>query len=160
MAEVRRVTAGDIELLKATRLRALADAPDAFASTLEREQAFPDSEWLGRIANSAWFLAIDGSEPIGLVCAYTESEHPELRHLVSMWVDPSWRGTDVASRLVEALVAQARAEAVESVVLWVADGNERARRFYERIGFEGTGERAQLPSNPELGEEKMVLRLP
>jgi ribosomal protein S18 acetylase RimI-like enzyme len=46
------------------------------------------------------------------------------------------------------------------VSLWVADGNDRARRFYERLGFTGTDERQPLPSDPGTTEERMerVLR--
>ena len=41
---VRRVRAEEWERLRATRLRALADAPMAFGSTLADEQTRPDDE--------------------------------------------------------------------------------------------------------------------
>ena len=40
-----------------------------------------------------------------------------------------------------------------TVALWVADGNDRARRCYERLGFVPTGVRQPLPSDPAVGEE-------
>jgi hypothetical protein len=40
--EVRQVQSADWKELREVRLRALADAPGAFASTLEREAAYPD----------------------------------------------------------------------------------------------------------------------
>jgi hypothetical protein len=38
----------DWKELREVRLRALADAPGAFASTLEREAAYPDDVWRQR----------------------------------------------------------------------------------------------------------------
>jgi hypothetical protein len=46
--EIRRVRAAAWKELREVRLRALADAPDAFASTLEREAAFPEDVWRQR----------------------------------------------------------------------------------------------------------------
>jgi hypothetical protein len=46
--EVQRVDAAGWKELREVRLRALADAPDAFASTLEREAAFPEEVWRQR----------------------------------------------------------------------------------------------------------------
>ena len=43
-------------------------------------------------------------------------------------------------RLFAAIVEEARARRLGDLVLWVFDGNRRARRFYERAGmtFDGT----------------------
>jgi len=50
---VRRVRAGEWRALRALRLRALAEAPNAFGSTLARESAFPDDTWRERAAAAA-----------------------------------------------------------------------------------------------------------
>ena len=46
--EARQAQGADWEALRQLRLRALADAPDAFASTLEAEVAFPAEVWRQR----------------------------------------------------------------------------------------------------------------
>ena len=46
--EVRQMQSADWKELREVRLRALADAPGAFASTLEREAAYPDDVWRQR----------------------------------------------------------------------------------------------------------------
>jgi ribosomal protein S18 acetylase RimI-like enzyme len=46
-----------------------------------------------------------------------------------------------------------------AVTLWIADGNARARRLYERLGFVSTGRRQSLPSDPSVGEEELIRRL-
>src|SRR5262245_23901545 len=48
--EIRRIRADEGLRLRALRLRALADAPQAFGSTLAREHAFVDSTWHERAA--------------------------------------------------------------------------------------------------------------
>jgi ribosomal protein S18 acetylase RimI-like enzyme len=65
-----------------------------------------------------------------------------------------------AEALVEAVCAQARRDGAVAVRLWVVDGNPRARRLYERLGFAATGRRQPLPSAPEVGEELMRRELP
>jgi hypothetical protein len=44
-AEVRRLTPEDWEIFRDVRLMALADAPEAFASSLEREQNYDEARW-------------------------------------------------------------------------------------------------------------------
>ena len=80
---------------------------------------------------------------------------PDERHLVGMWVAPERRGSAVAAQLVEAACRAAAAAGAVGVVLWVADDNVRAERFYRRVGFVETGERQPLPSNPAVGEQRM-----
>ena len=51
--EIRRATVDDWEASRDIRLRALAESPDAFLSTLEREAAFDDEVWMSRLEGSA-----------------------------------------------------------------------------------------------------------
>lgn len=49
---LRTFAADEWPLYKALRLRALADSPDAFGSTLVREQARPDTAWQAHLDGS------------------------------------------------------------------------------------------------------------
>lgn len=150
---VRRTTVQDWRAVRSTRLTALADAPLAFGSTLARELPLDDLEWQRRVREGTWFLAWSGTQPVGVVAGVGVSDRSDERHVVGMWVAADHRGTPVAVQLVEAVVDWARRQGAVRVGLWVADGNARARRFYERIGFVPIGQRQPLPSAPELGEE-------
>ena len=68
-ARVRRLTEADWTLARELRLRALADAPDAFAATLAQEEGFPETRWRGRLArpDAATFVALDAERACGIV---------------------------------------------------------------------------------------------
>ncbi|MCC6877555.1 MAG: GNAT family N-acetyltransferase [Sandaracinaceae bacterium] len=55
--------------------------------------------------------------------------------LHDVWVEPALRGTGAAAELVHACVRALEALGAERIVLDTAWGNERARRFFEKLGF-------------------------
>jgi ribosomal protein S18 acetylase RimI-like enzyme len=159
--EIRQTRAGDWAALRRLRLRALADAPGAFASTLDAELAFADDVWRRRAGEdpaAATLIASDGGDDIGLARIFAEPDPPGRAHLVSMWVDPGHRRRGVARALIDRAIGWAAERHADEVILWVADRNAAARRLYEQIGFRPTGERQPLPSDPAITES--LLRLP
>jgi ribosomal protein S18 acetylase RimI-like enzyme len=159
--EVRPARAADWQTLRELRLRALADAPDAFSSTLEEEASLPEQvwrQWAHGGPASVNFIAWEGGAAIGMVAIFAVADAPGRMHLVAMWVDPHHRRRGVAWALVEQAVRWAQDRHAREVVLWVSDHNTPAWELYERIGFRPTGERQPLPSNPALSES--LLRLP
>jgi ribosomal protein S18 acetylase RimI-like enzyme len=150
----------DWKLLREIRLRALADSPRAFGSTLAAEQAYGEEHWRNRAAEGRTFFARAGDLAVGLVAYYPEEGRPPTeRQLVSMWVAPQARGSGLATDLVEAVKSAARADGAQVLTLFVTDGNDRARAVYERLGFRATGERQELPSDPCFGEERYAVEL-
>jgi GNAT superfamily N-acetyltransferase len=113
MTELRTVAADDWRVMRDIRLDALREAPYAFASTYDREAAYPEQTWQERAAAGNSILAYltkSGHQPVGLVAAI-ELVPGELE-LVSMWVRPEARGRQVGTALVEGVMAYARARAV------------------------------------------------
>jgi ribosomal protein S18 acetylase RimI-like enzyme len=160
--EVRQTGVADWAALRRLRLRALADAPGAFASTLESELAFGDHVWRQRAGDApaaATFVASEGGADIGLARIFAEADPPGRTHLVSMWVDAGHRRRGVARALIDRAIGWATEHRAQEVILWVADQNAAARRLYERAGFRPTGERQPLPSDPAVTESLMRLPL-
>jgi ribosomal protein S18 acetylase RimI-like enzyme len=158
--EIREIGARDWQALRDIRLAALQDAPQAFASTYEREAAFTESDWQRWISRGDTFLAFApglGTAPAGIVGGY-EGERGTIE-LISMWISPEARGNGIGRALVEAVVGRAREKGMTRVHLWVAESNRTARLLYERSGFRPTGERQPLPSNPQLPEIAMARSL-
>jgi ribosomal protein S18 acetylase RimI-like enzyme len=155
MHGVTLLTADDWAALRAARLAALAEAPDAFSSTLAREQAFTESTWRERAGSGRTFAAWDGDTIVGLATGLPEDG---LWQLVGMWVSPKVRGAGVADELVVAVCELARQSGFTSVTLWVTEVNDRARAFYRRLGFAPTGGRQLVrPDEPENWQEELRL---
>jgi 5'-3' exonuclease/ribosomal protein S18 acetylase RimI-like enzyme len=156
--EIRRVRSENWADLRDVRLAALADAPCAFASTLDQETGYDERRWREWIGRTVFFLAWHGGRPAGLVGGFGQEDGGW--HVISMWVSPPARGAGLAGRLIAAVARHARAEGAPALTLWVTDGNDRARAFYRRAGFRSTGRRQPVrPQTPELWEEEMLLAL-
>jgi ribosomal protein S18 acetylase RimI-like enzyme len=155
--DVRRVQIGDWEALRDLRLRALADSPDAFATTHAEASARPERWWRDWTAASAagdgqaMFLAWDGGRPIGIAGVFGS---PDRFDVISMWTEPGSRGRGVAAALLRAAIAFAGSA---PVFLSVTETNEAARRLYERHGFVATGLTEPLRSNPSLSIYELKL---
>jgi RimJ/RimL family protein N-acetyltransferase len=136
---VRPLGPDDWATLARVRLTALADAPEAFYSTLAAEEHRTEAEWRAAATTATWFAALDGdAPPAGLVAVVhggRGGHPPGDAMLVSMWVAHAHRGTGLAAELVAAALDGAAAAGAERLTLWVRTGNRRAITAYERMGF-------------------------
>jgi GNAT superfamily N-acetyltransferase len=150
---------------KDLRLRALADSPAAFGSTLAQEADRPDTEWSSRLASGIEsrldlpLLAELGSEPIGLAWGRIESSNLDVANLYQMWVAPNYRGLGAGQMLLEVVIAWARAAKLCYLALGVTCGDSPAMRLYVRSGFRPRGEPEALRPGSELLMQPMRLAL-
>ena len=158
--EIRPATTDDWSAVRAIRLQALAEAPWAFSSTLDRELAFSEATWRLRAGTNLTYLAWEGGRAVGTATGYVDPEDGrETVHLVAMYVERSVRGTGCSHRLIDAVVASAVAAGATRVLLDVTDVNVVAARCYRRYGFAETGRRQSLRRAPDIGEFQMALDL-
>jgi GNAT superfamily N-acetyltransferase len=136
---LRRAELGDEPILRELRLQALSDAPDAFGSTYEKELARTISDWQRWMSPGVTFILYEPAGARGIVASLRDETDLAVVHLMAMWVHPKIRGSGGADGLVAAVVAWAESVGAKLVRLKVIRGNDRARRFYERIGFCPTG---------------------
>jgi GNAT superfamily N-acetyltransferase len=151
---IRLATRGEWERLRELRLRSLADAPDAFGSTLDFERRHEQGAWVRWIegwegARNALFVAERGAEWIGMAVGSRTGDEPDA-HLYGMWVDPEWRARGIGGRLVDRVLGWARSWGAGSVILAVTETNADAAAFYERLGFVDTGDRHPLREGSDL----------
>lgn len=160
LLSIEPITALNVSIFKAVRLRALQDAPYAFGSTYAKESQFPDSEWFARAERmngerGAGFLAMHDDVPCGIVGSFLDEDDPTRAHLISMWTAPTHRQHGIGRRLVEAVVEWASSRNAKKLLLMVTNNNESAIRFYERLGFARTGRTEPYPNNPAVVEYEM-----
>ena len=79
--------------------------------------------------------------------------------LVGMFVAAEVRGRGCAELLLDAVVAVAREDGANRVVLHVTDGNAAAARCYTRYGFTETGRRWPMERDPSLTEIELTYPL-
>ena len=148
--------------MRELRLRALADAPLAFGSTLAREEAFAEGVWQDRAALGATgesqvtFVAEDGECWVGMVTGLVAGPDEPRPELVGMFVEPASRGRGIGAALVEAVAAWARERRMARLYLWVTSTNQAALVLYRRCDFRPTGRRQPLDHTPSLSELEMA----
>jgi GNAT superfamily N-acetyltransferase len=149
----------DASLLRAIRLEALADSPQAYGSSYEETSAWSNRHWRALCRQWNYYLAEHEGRVVGVASGGTNNVHPGTRWLYGMYLSPSARGTGVAQQLVEAVESWARDEGVDSLFLHVAEPMARARAFYEKEGFVLTGEVIVMQRDPTIQLSTMAKRL-
>ncbi|MCC6375479.1 MAG: GNAT family N-acetyltransferase [Microbacteriaceae bacterium] len=149
----RRAMPDDWEQAREVRILALTSDPIAFCSNVEKERQLTESDWRRRLTESYTVLGWNGRIPVATATGKVDQHETGAREMVGVWLDPSSRGTDAASRLVKEIIDWARVERATALSLWVMENNVRAKRFYQRIGFVETGEKEE--AKPGVYEVRM-----
>lgn len=145
---VRPALIGDIDAVARIHVRSWQHAyrgmmPDAVLDTLdESKRAARWREWLDKPDHSLQ-VAVQGGSVVGfcsLIHSRDAGANDAVGEIAALYVDPaSWR-IGAGTALVDAAVAQAHTVGYRALTLWVLTSNDRARRFYERVGFAPDGE--------------------
>jgi ribosomal protein S18 acetylase RimI-like enzyme len=159
---IRPLTSSDAPARRALRLEALREFPAAYGSIYEVEAEWPIEKFAelppendGRFAG-----AFAGEEMIGMAVIMRSSARKggHWAHIYSMYVRPAYWGSGVAEAIVEHLMEFARGR-FEYVELSAMEGNSRAKRFYERLGFREYGRRpASMRNGDEYLDEYLLWR--
>ncbi|WP_246024008.1 GNAT family N-acetyltransferase [Nocardia yunnanensis] len=175
MWSIRRATPGDGQHLRALRLQALSDAPEAFLETYDYAAGLSAAEWEARIeryrqpgkqllvvgeANGVWC----GMAGAFLDCERDSSDialpvRPQDRWAMiwGMYTLPAERGSGLAAALCAEAFDWAATEArVDWLGLDVRDSNTRAIKFYQHEGFAVAARRF----HPALNVTSLVMMRP
>ncbi len=157
--EMKRLSIDEGLRLRTIRLRALADAPDAFGSTHAEVAARPLEMWPKQLQEIATFVAVHDGEDVGLVRCASDAHQQDTAWLISMWVAPEARGHGVGDALIDAVIEYARSSGAIRLLLDVGDHNQQAIALYARKGFKPNGETGSLPApRDHMREHQRELR--
>jgi ribosomal protein S18 acetylase RimI-like enzyme len=153
--------------VRALRLAALADTPDAFGATLAEEADQPPSWWRARLdREDGDTLVVEVGAPagqpvgVGLSVLGPVTDRPGTLGLFSVWVAPWARGVGAGDALLTAAIQRARARGAQELALGVGDHNAPAAALYARHGFVPSGRRTTLPPpRTHVTEHELVLDL-
>ncbi len=154
--QIRPFAPHEWPIYKDLRLRALADSPDAFGSTLAAEQGRTDAEWARRLAAAAKsggdlpLVAVLNGEPIGLAWGRIEKTSPDVAALYQMWVAPEGRRLGAGRILLEAVIAWAKDRSASYLDLGATLRESPAMHLYRDAGFEPAGDLQALRPGSDL----------
>jgi|SRR5215469_9577678 len=162
MISIEPITARNVWIFKAVRLRALKEDPHAFGAMYAKESQLPDSDWTRRVERmngqtGVGFLAIDKDDgaACGIAGSFLDQSDLTRAVLISMWTAPTHRQQGVGRLLVNAVAKWAGDRGARLLLLMVVGNNDSAIRFYERLGFSRTGRTQPYPNDPGLIEYEM-----
>ena len=156
---VRPCTRADALVLRALRLEALRDTPDAYGSTFEESVRWSRERWEEMASTFNYFLAESDGDVVGMVSGGGNDRRPGTFWMYAMYVTPDARGSGVATQLVEAVSQWARERGADELYLHVTTAVARARAFYRKVGFREIGEAIAMDRDPSLQLVTMVRNL-
>lgn len=98
------------------------------------------TQWLSGPASRTAFVA-ESDSLLGVALAGPDPMDEWLGHLSRLYVSPGDQGRGTGRRLYDACMEHLRSRGFSEATLWVLEHNKRARAWYERLGWELTGER-------------------
>jgi GNAT superfamily N-acetyltransferase len=161
--QVRALNDADVDAFRRVRLDALRLHPEAFGSAYEDEAVLDRAQFAERLSAPGLirFGAFDRrGEMVGLVGLQirTGAKERHKARLFSMYVEAAHRGTGLAQRLIEAVIAGARDAGAIMLQLSMASTNASARRLYGRMGFTVYGvERRSLKLGDRFHDEDLMV---
>lgn len=138
MISAKVLAPDDWPVWRELRLRALADSPWAFGSTLAEVRARDTEEhWRAGVSPPmVSFVVVTADGPAGMARLMFPEQDGALPELISVWVAPEARGTGASRALIAACVDHLAAHhPMTRLRLAVVETNMPARRLYESCGF-------------------------
>jgi ribosomal protein S18 acetylase RimI-like enzyme len=146
---IRRATPADAASVAAVEVASWRAAyrglmPGAFLDRLSQTEH--TASWRANLLKHAasghkrLLVAVEDQKVVGFVRVGPESESSEVGLVYLLYVLPEYWGRGVGTALMCAAMDELRDLGVRETTLWVLRDNQRARRFYEGLGWHRDGQ--------------------
>jgi RimJ/RimL family protein N-acetyltransferase len=143
--EIVTATVNDFDRLRALRLAALKDTPDAFGAKYEDEAEKSILDWQNRLKNTNWCFVVADGVDVGLLAVdRAEKDRNSDCWLSSWWIHQDHRGSGIPKLMLNWLEQLCIEKKWEKIGLGVWPDNLRAIAAYKKLGF--TERQKLLPS--------------
>ena len=147
---IREAFADDADLLARIIRESNRDVADRFgldADKCPKHTSFCTADWVRAdlARGERYFILDDGSHPVG--CVAYETPSAEVAYLNRLSVLPAWRRRGHGKRLVEHVIALARAASIPSISIGVIGEYDELQRWYRALGVTD-GETKRFPHLP------------
>jgi len=133
---IRRAESNDGEAIAACLAAAFAPYSNRYTPAGFTDTVLDPRLVQHRLREMCVFVAVSKGNMVGTVACLASGEEG---HLQGMAVLPNWRGSGVASALLEAAEAEIRNQHCKRLTLDTTEPLARAMRFYARHGFTLSG---------------------
>ena len=134
--EIVTATVNDVDRLRALRLAALKDTPDAFGAKYEDEAEKPILDWQNRLKNTNWCFVVADGVDVGLLAVdRAEKDRNSDCWLSSWWIKDAFRGSGIPKLMLNWLEQLCIEKKWEKIGLGVWPDNLRAISAYKKLGF-------------------------
>ena len=122
------------------------------------------AEWRGRLGTVAGtrqttLVAVDNGRIVGVVVAGPDPTRPDRGHVARFYVSPDRWGQGIGHRLYLGALGWLRRGDYREATLWVLERNDRARTWYERLGWRTTGETKTVYEPAGIVDLQYMIRL-
>lgn len=150
--QIRALQNEEVSLFRDLRLQALKEAPEAFEQRYEVENEKPMTYWqelvdaLTSPSKHIMLMAYFAETCAGVVYGFNKGSGNGS--FGGMWVAKTHRKQGVGIRLVEEIFEWAKSREISTLHIWNMEGNLAAQNLYEKAGFQPTGVRKDLETQP------------
>lgn len=138
--KIRRVSQEDLEAFVEAYMRAYAEFTEyKYHTRAEVKNYF---KWLYKRDKEGGFVAEDEGKAIGFAFGdgnWINSNGEKVLEIHEVFVLPEYRGKGIGKALMLKLLEYGKERGLKEAELWVGEKNERAIKFYKKLGFKEDG---------------------